>query len=249
MIEAISLEKTYGLFQALKNLSFKVEKGQIVGFLGPNGAGKTTTMKILTGFYPPSSGEAIIDSYSVTKQPEEVKKRIGYLPETPPLYPEMTVESFLKFILELKKVPKALRKDRLGWALEKCGLKDRRKSVISTLSKGFRQRVGLAQAVIHQPAIIILDEPTVGLDPLQIIEIRDLIQSFRGDHTVLLSTHILSEVTATCERAIIINAGHIVHEQALKDLSEKKSLEEVFLEVISKDSFESNSSGQNLSVA
>ncbi|PIR22398.1 MAG: MFS transporter [Deltaproteobacteria bacterium CG11_big_fil_rev_8_21_14_0_20_45_16] len=249
MIEAISIEKTYGLFQALKNLSFKVEKGQIVGFLGPNGAGKTTTMRILAGFYPPSSGEAIIDSYSVTRQPEEVKKRIGYLPETPPLYPEMTVESFLKFILELKKVSKALRKDRLGWALEKCGLKDRRKSVISTLSKGFRQRVGLAQAVIHQPSVIILDEPTVGLDPLQIMEIRDLIQSFRGDHTVLLSTHILSEVTATCERAIIINAGHIVHEQALKDMSEKKSLEEIFLEVISKDSFESNSGGQSLSVA
>jgi len=250
MIEAKSLEKKYGLFTALSNVSFSVNKGEIVGFLGPNGAGKTTTMRILTGYYLPTSGDALIDGFSVVTNPMEVKKRIGYLPETPPLYPEMTVLSYLKFILEIKKIKKNLRKDYLEWALEKCGLKDRRRSVISTLSKGFRQRVGLAQAVIHRPSVIILDEPTVGLDPLQIIEIRELIQDFRKDHTVLLSTHILSEVTATCERAVIIHSGKIVHEQAIKDLSEKKSLEEIFLEVISRDNFGSNQvQNKDLSVA
>jgi ABC-2 type transport system ATP-binding protein len=238
MIEARSIEKSYGNFKALSNVSFKVEKGEIVGFLGPNGAGKTSTMRILTGFYPPTSGAAFIDGVSVTKNPAQIKTKIGYLPETPPLYPEMTVQSYLKFVTELKKVKKAERKNSLEWALEKCGLKDRRRSVISTLSKGFRQRVGLAQAVIHKPPVIILDEPTVGLDPLQIIEIRDLIQDFKKEHTVLLSTHVLSEVTATCERAIIIKNGRIVHEQAIKDLSEKQSLEQVFLDVISKDDFD-----------
>ncbi|MBN8555522.1 MAG: ABC transporter ATP-binding protein [Deltaproteobacteria bacterium] len=235
MIKAENLTKTYGPYTALHNVSFEIQKGEIVGFLGANGAGKTTTMRILTGFYQPTSGTASIDGFSVTEQPDEVKKRIGYLPELPPLYPEMTVESYLEFVLELKKVPKQFRKQNLEWALEKCGLLDRRRSIISTLSKGYRQRVGIAQAVIHKPAVIILDEPTVGLDPLQIIEIRKLIHSFSNEHTVLLSTHILSEVTATCQRAIIINLGHIVHEQKIQDLSEKKSLEEVFLEVISKD--------------
>ena len=235
MIKVDNLTKTYGPYTALHNVSFEIKKGEIVGFLGANGAGKTTTMRILTGFYQPTSGTASIDGFSVTEQSDEVKKRIGYLPELPPLYPEMTVQSYLEFVLELKKVPKASRKQNLEWALEKCGLSDRRQSIISTLSKGYRQRVGVAQAVIHKPAVIILDEPTVGLDPLQIIEIRKLIQSFSGEHTVLLSTHILSEVTATCQRAIIINLGHIVHEQKIQDLSEKKSLEEVFLEVISKD--------------
>jgi len=249
MIEAIGIEKKYGLFTALSNLSFKVEKGEILGFLGPNGAGKTSTMRILTGFYPPSAGDALIDGHSVLKAPEEVKKRIGYLPETPPLYPEMTVKGFLKFILEIKQVPKADRKDRLEWALEKCGLKDRARSVIGNLSKGFRQRVGLAQAVIHRPPVIILDEPTVGLDPLQILEIRHLIQEFQSEHTVLLSTHILSEVTAVCQRALIIRSGRIVHEQNIRDLSEKKSLEEVFLEVISKQDFETERAHSNLSVA
>lgn len=249
MIEVKNLEKKYGLFTALQGVSFKVEKGEILGFLGPNGAGKTSTMRILTGYYPPTEGEAFIDGFSVTKQVGEVKKRIGYLPETPPLYPEMSVQSYLEFVLELKKVPRSERKSKLEWALEKCGLQHRRRSVIGTLSKGYRQRVGLAQAIIHRPPVIILDEPTVGLDPLQILEIRELIQSFRGEHTVMLSTHILSEVTATCERALIIHGGRIVHEQSIKELSEKKSLEEVFLEVIAKDNFSSDTLNPKISLA
>lgn len=249
MIEATHLTKRYGLFTALSDVSFKIEKGEIVGFLGPNAAGKTTTMRILTGFYPPSSGEAKIDQCSVTHEVEEVKKRIGYLPETPPLYPEMTVEQYLKFVLELKKVRRKKRKQNLEWALEKCSLKDRRRSVIDTLSKGYRQRVGLAQAIIHEPAVIILDEPTSGLDPIQIIQIRDLIQELKGEHTILLSTHILSEVNATCERAIMIHRGHIVHEQSLKEMSDKKSLEEIFLEVVAKDNIAQGQSDIKISAA
>ncbi len=248
MIKVDHLTKSYGPFVALRDVSFEVQKGEIVGFLGANGAGKTTTMRILTGFYKPTSGSAWIAGHSVVDEPMEVKKNIGYLPETPPVYPEMSVESYLKFVLELKKVPASQRKLNLEWALEKCGLKDRRRSVIGNLSKGYRQRVGLAQAVIHKPPVIVLDEPTVGLDPLQIIEIRKLIQSFSGEHTVLLSTHILTEVTAVCQRAIIVHNGKIAHEQNLKDMSGKKSLEEIFLDVISKDiSIDPNPS--NLSVA
>ena len=235
MIKASHLTKSYGTFKALQDVSFEVQTGEIVGFLGANGAGKTTTMRILTGFYQPTSGQAWVAGHSVTENPEEVKRNIGYLPETPPLYTEMTVQSYLSFVLELKKTPKADRPQLLEWALEKCGLKDRRNSIISNLSKGYRQRVGLAQAVIHKPPVIILDEPTVGLDPIQIIEIRNLIKEFAGAHTVLLSTHILSEVTAVCQRAIIVHRGRIAHEQSIKDLSAKKSLEEVFLEVIAKD--------------
>lgn len=250
MIEVENLEKSYGPNKALDSVSFTVNKGEILGFLGPNGAGKTTTMRILTGYYPPTAGRASVAGYDVQKEADQVRKNIGYLPETPPVYPEMTVESYLKFITELKAVKSSERKDRVEWALEKCGLKERRKSLIQSLSKGFRQRVGIAQAVIHKPPVIILDEPTVGLDPLQIIEIRDLIQEFKNEHTLMLSTHILSEVTATCERALIIKNGRLVHEQKLQDLSEKKSLEEVFLEVISKDSFDhSAASDENASVA
>jgi len=234
-ITVLNLEKQYGLNTALHGVSFNVPEGEIVGFLGPNGAGKTTTMRILTGYYLPTKGDAKIAGYSVLKNSDEVRKRIGYLPETPPLYPEMTVQSYLQFVLELKGVKKKLRKENLEWALESCGLAHKRHSVISTLSKGFRQRVGLAQAIVHKPPVIILDEPTVGLDPLQIQEVRKLIQSFRGKHTVLLSTHILSEVTANCQRAIIIHRGRIIHEQAISDLSDKQSLEEVFLSVVTKD--------------
>lgn len=235
MITASHLHKTYGPFTALQDVSFEINKGEIVGFLGANGAGKTTTMRLLTGFYKPTSGSASIAGFSVADQPMEVKKNIGYLPETPPLYPEMTVQEYLKFVLQLKRVEKSARTTHLEWALQKCGLSDRRNSIISTLSKGYRQRVGIAQAVIHKPPVIILDEPTVGLDPLQIIEIRNLIREFAGEHTVLLSTHILSEVTAICQRTIIIHRGRIVHEQQIKEISERKSLEEVFLEVIAKD--------------
>jgi ABC-2 type transport system ATP-binding protein len=249
MIKVTHLTKTYGPFTALSDVSFEVQTGEIVGFLGANGAGKTSTMRILAGFYQPTSGQAWVAGHSVVDQPMEVKKSIGYLPETPPLYPEMTVEAYLSFVLELKKTNRKDRPALLEWALEKCGLKDRRNSIISNLSKGFRQRVGLAQAVIHKPPVIILDEPTVGLDPLQIIEIRNLIREFAGAHTVLLSTHILSEVTAVCQRAIIIHRGRIAHEQAIKDLSAKKSLEELFLEVIAKDVAHEADRKNNLSVA
>lgn len=235
MIKAENLTKSYGPFQALQNVSFEIQKGEIVGFLGVNGAGKTTTMRILTGFYQPTSGQAWIAGHSVIDDPSGVKKSIGYLPETPPLYPEMTVESYLKFVLELKRTPKSKRREQIDWVMEKCGLTERRSSIIGNLSKGYRQRVGLAQAVVHRPPVIILDEPTVGLDPVQIIEIRKLVKEFAGEHTVLLSTHILSEVTATCQRAIIVHRGKITHEQRIQDLSQKKSLEEVFLEVITKD--------------
>jgi len=255
MIEAQKLEKFYGLHRALHEVSFKVNQGEIVGFLGPNGAGKTTTMRILTGFYKPSAGEAFIDGMSVTKEPEEVKKRIGYLPETPPLYPEMSVEAYLKFVFQIKNLRRKkadsthTESDSIEWAMEKCGLKDRRRSVIGTLSKGFRQRVGIAQAIIHRPPVIILDEPTVGLDPVQIREIRDLVSSFSGEHTVLLSTHTLSEVTAVCGRVLILSNGRVVHDQAVRDLSTKKTLEEVFLEVISKDVTERSHSDAIHSVA
>lgn len=235
MIEVNHLTKVYGHFPALNDISFKIAQGEIVGFLGPNGAGKTTTMRILTGFYPPTTGTAFVAGHSVTEHPEKVKAEIGYLPETPPLYFEMTVESYLKFVSEIKKVPSSLMKSNLEWALEKCGLKERRKSIIGNLSKGYRQRVGLAQAIIHKPKVIILDEPTVGLDPLQILEIRDLIKSFAGEHTVMLSTHILSEVMASCDRAIMIHRGRIVEDLSLKDGAKKKSLEEIFIETITKD--------------
>ncbi len=234
-IEAFQLEKQYGLNTALHGVSFQVPEGEVVGFLGPNGAGKTTTMRILTGYYLPTKGDAKIAGYSVTSQIDEVRKRIGYLPETPPLYPEMTVGSFLEFVLELKGVKKTERKENLDWALQSCGLTEKRKHVIGTLSKGYRQRVGLAQAIVHKPSVIILDEPTVGLDPLQIQEVRKLIQSFKGKHTVLLSTHILSEVTASCQRAVIIHRGRIIHQQTISDLSDKQSLEELFLSVVTKD--------------
>lgn len=232
MIEVENLSKRYGDFYALSQLSFNVKKGEILGFLGPNGAGKTSTMRILTAYYEPTEGRVSVAGFDVRRQANEVKKRIGYLPETPPLYPEMTVESYLRFIMELKKLERQKRRDQLEWALEKCGLKDRRRSVIATLSKGYRQRVGLAQAIIHKPPVIILDEPTVGLDPVQIVEIRELIQSFRHEHTLMLSTHILSEVTASCDRALMINHGKIVHEESLSDDSGRRSLEEVFLEVM-----------------
>jgi ABC-2 type transport system ATP-binding protein len=237
MIRAEGLEKSYGLHTALHQVSFEVTRGEVVGFLGPNGAGKTTTMRILTGFYKPSAGDAFIDGKSVRKETEEVRKRIGYLPETPPLYREMSVESYLKFVFDLKtlRLPKRQsKKEAVEWALQKCGLLERRKSVIENLSKGFKQRVGIAQAIIHRPPVIILDEPTVGLDPIQIREIRDLIASLKGEHTILLSTHTLSEVTAVCSRALILSMGRIVHDQSINDLSEKKSLEEVFFEMVSK---------------
>ena len=209
MIKVEGVSKRYGSTRAVRNISFEVERGEIVGFLGPNGAGKTTTMRILTGFLPPTEGTAKVAGYDILEQPLEVKKRIGYLPENPPVYPEMDVESYLRFVARLKGVPTSEIQPRLESSLERVSIGHVRSKLIGKLSKGYRQRVGLAQALIHSPDVLILDEPTVGLDPKQIIEVRELIKSLAGEHTIILSTHILSEVASTCNRIIIINEGKI----------------------------------------
>jgi ABC-2 type transport system ATP-binding protein len=210
MIEAVQLTKFYDRNAALTEVSFQVNKGEILGFLGPNGAGKTTTMRILTGFIPPSSGTARVAGFDILTQSMEVRKRIGYMPENPPLYNEMTVSSFLKFISRLKRVPKSKEKQRMDYVIQKCSLETVHRRLIGHLSRGFRQRVGLAQALIQDPQVLILDEPTIGLDPSQIIEIRQLIRGLAGEHTVILSSHILPEVEQTCGRVVIINKGKII---------------------------------------
>jgi ABC-2 type transport system ATP-binding protein len=220
MIEAIHLTKVYDNTPAVTDVSFTVEKGEILGFLGPNGAGKTTTMRVLTGFLPPTSGSAKVAGFDILKDSLEVRKRIGYMPENPPLYNEMTVSSFLKFIARIKRVPKSKEKQRLDYAIDRCSLESVSGRLIGHLSRGFRQRVGLAQALIHDPEVLILDEPTIGLDPTQIIEIRQLIKGLAGAHTVILSSHILPEVEQTCGRVVIINKGKIV----ASDTPEKLSL-------------------------
>lgn len=210
MIEAVQLTKVYDNTPAVTDVSFTVEKGEVLGFLGPNGAGKTTTMRVLTGYLPPTSGTAKVAGFDILKESLEVRKRIGYMPENPPLYNEMTVNSFLRFIARIKRVPKSKEKDRLDYVLERCSLQDVSGRLIGHLSRGYRQRVGLAQALIHDPEVLILDEPTIGLDPTQIIEIRQLIKGLAGAHTVILSSHILPEVEQTCGRVVIINKGKIV---------------------------------------
>ncbi|HEY9696310.1 MAG TPA: ABC transporter ATP-binding protein [Trichocoleus sp.] len=210
MIEAEHLSKIYGTTPAIQDVTFSVEKGEILGFLGPNGAGKTTTMRILTGYLPASSGTARIAGCDVHEDSMSVRKRIGYLPETPPLYPDMTVEGFLHFVARIKGVSAGDRPTRVKLAMKRCSLLEKRQVLIRKLSKGFRQRVGIAQAIVHDPPAIILDEPTVGLDPRQIIEVRNLIKSLAGEHTIILSTHILPEVSMTCSRVAIINRGQIV---------------------------------------
>jgi ABC-2 type transport system ATP-binding protein len=209
VIEVDHLTKQYGSFTAVDNISFEVGKGEIVGFLGPNGAGKTTTMRVLTCFLPASQGTARIAGFDIFEEPLEVKKRIGYLPELPPLYPDMRVEAYLDFVANIKGVSKSEKPGRIVEVLEQCGLKDRARQLIGQLSKGYRQRVGLAQAIIHNPDVIIMDEPTSGLDPNQIIEVRNLIRTLAKERTVILSTHILPEVEMTCDRVIIINHGKI----------------------------------------
>jgi len=204
------LTKAYGPVTAVDHVSFSVNEGEILGFLGPNGAGKTTTMRILTGFMPATSGTARIAGFDVTTDSLAVRRHIGYLPETPPLYPDMTVESYLDFVLRIKNVPGEKRRARISEAIEKTNLGDKRTELIKRLSRGYKQRVGLAQALVHDPLVIILDEPTVGLDPKQIIEVRHLIKSLAGTHTIILSTHILPEVSMTCDRVVIINKGKIV---------------------------------------
>jgi len=209
MIKVERLTKRYGPTLAVKDITFEVEKGEIVGFLGPNGAGKTTTMRILTGFLPPTSGTASVAGYDVLEEPLEVKKRIGYLPETPPLYPEMAVEGYLDFVGRLKGIASADVSGRIENVVDKCSLGDVRGKLIAQLSKGYRQRVGLAQALIHDPDVLILDEPTAGLDPKQISEVRQLIHQLSGEHTIILSTHILPEVQTIASRIIIISDGKL----------------------------------------
>lgn len=209
MIEVKDLTKFYGPKKAIDNVSFAVEKGEILGFLGPNAAGKTTTMRIITCFMPATAGTATVAGFDVFDDSREVRRRIGYLPEHPPLYNEMTVEYYLDFTGTIRDLDGAKRKRRIGEVVERCGLRDVRKEIIGRLSKGFRQRVGLAQALVHDPEVLILDEPTIGLDPKQIIEVRQMIKELGGDHTIILSTHILPEVSMTCGRVVIINEGTI----------------------------------------
>src|SRR5207244_3512143 len=221
MIKVEGLTKRYARTVAVDDISFEVEKGQIVGFLGPNGAGKTTTMRVLTCFLPPTAGKATVADFDVTEHPLEVKKRIGYLPETPPLYPEMEVIEYVTFVGKLKGVPKADLAKRVDEVIERCAVGDVREKLISKLSKGYRQRVGLAQAIIHNPDVLILDEPTAGLDPKQIIETRELIKDLAGTHTIILSTHILSEVEHSCERVVIINKGKLVATDSVANLTSR----------------------------
>jgi ABC-2 type transport system ATP-binding protein len=210
VIEVQHLTKRYGPFTAVDDVSFKAERGEILGFLGPNGAGKTTTMRILTGYMPPTDGRAVVAGYDVLDQPIEAKRRTGYLPETPPLYPDMTVRDYLEFCARIKGVPRAGRKARIDTVMGRTRIADMASRHCGKLSKGYKQRVGLAQALLHNPDVLILDEPTAGLDPKQIIETRQLIKELGGDHTVILSTHILPEVSQTCQRVVIINKGRVV---------------------------------------
>jgi ABC-2 type transport system ATP-binding protein len=232
MIKVEGLTKKYGRTTAVNNISFEVQKGDIVGFLGPNGAGKTTTMRVLTCFLPPTEGHVSVAGFDVQKQPLEVKKRIGYLPETPPLYPEMEVDEYLLFAGRIKGVLSRDVGRRVSEVIERCALGDVRSKLISKLSKGYRQRVGLAQALIHNPDVLILDEPTAGLDPKQIIETRKLIHGLSGEHTIILSTHILPEVSSTCRRVIIINQGHLEAIDTPENLTARlQGNETVFAEV------------------
>ncbi|MER3514854.1 MAG: MFS transporter, partial [Chloroflexota bacterium] len=220
MIEVRGLTKYYADYPAIQDLNFHAEPGEIVGFLGPNGAGKTTTMRILTGYMPPSEGTAIVAGYDVFKQSLEARRHIGYMPETVPLYNEMTVWDYLDYMARLRGVRNAdQREEQIEEALELCNLTDRADSVIGHLSKGYRQRVGLAQALVHKPTVLILDEPTIGLDPRQVREVRELIRGLGRERTVLLSTHILSEASQVCNRIVVINKGRIVAEDMLERLT------------------------------
>ncbi|HET6845475.1 MAG TPA: ABC transporter ATP-binding protein, partial [Anaerolineales bacterium] len=219
MIRVEGLTKDYGPRRAVANLSFEAKQGEVVGFLGPNGAGKTTTMRILTGYMPPTEGSAQVAGFDVVDESMEVRKRVGYLPETVPLYTDMTTLEYLTFMADLRRLPEAA--DRAYEALEMVGMDSRANSYISSLSKGMRQRIGLAQALIHQPEVLILDEPTIGLDPAQVVEVRNLIRDMGKQRTVLLSTHILSEAQQICDRVLIINKGHIIAEDTPQNLQSR----------------------------
>ena len=231
MIEVEGLSKRFGDLLAVDDISFRVQPGEVVGFLGPNGAGKTTTMRVVTGFLPPSSGTAVVCGKNIVTEPLEARRAIGYLPETPPLYPEMRVRDYLRYTAAIKDVPRRDQGERVNHAAEACGLEDVLDRVIHTLSRGYRQRVGLAQAIVHDPKVLILDEPTSGLDPVQIVEIRNLIRNLAAEagRTVVLSTHILPEVEAICQRVLLISQGRIRVDGTLEDVTRDGSLEEVFL--------------------
>lgn len=238
VIDVRGLSKRYGDFEAVSELSFEIGEGEVVGFLGPNGAGKTTTMRMLTGFIPPTNGVIRIAGADIFSEGLDARRAIGYLPETPPLYPEMTPAGYIDFVAKLKDVPRAKRKDAVLRALTRCGLLDVSGREIRQLSKGFRQRVGLAQAIVHEPKVLILDEPTVGLDPIQIREIRALIRDLAatGGQTILLSTHILAEVEIICQRAILLHHGRKVLDQPLSEIvADGRSLEEVFTRVMTRE--------------
>ena len=232
MIEVQHLTKRYGRVTAVDDVSFRVERGEILGFLGPYGAGKTTTMRILTGYMPATEGRAVVAGYDVFEQPLEAKRRTGYLPEAPPLYPEMTVCEYLGFVARIKGVPRSQRRSRIASVMERVRIADVADRHCGKLSKGYRQRVGLAQALIHNPEVLILDEPTAGLDPKQIIETRQLIKGLAGDHTVVLSTHILPEVAQTCQRVLIINRGRLVASDTPENLTARlKGAETMYVQV------------------
>ena len=221
MIEVQNLTKRYGPTLAVSDVSFAVEKGGILGFLGPNGAGKTTTMRVITGFLPPTEGKVQVAGFDVVEQPLEAKRRTGYLPETPPVYPDMRVDEYLAFVARIKGLPRREIRQRLDEVTEKCAIGDERRRQIGKLSRGYRQRVGLAQALIHNPEVLVLDEPTAGLDPKQIIETRELIKNLAGQHTVVLSTHILPEAAKTCQRVVVINEGKVVAVGAPEELTRR----------------------------
>jgi ABC-2 type transport system ATP-binding protein len=221
MIEVQNLTKRYGPTLAVSDVSFAVEKGGVLGFLGPNGAGKTTTMRVITGYLPPTEGTVRVAGFDVVEQPLEAKRRTGYLPETPPVYPDMRVDEYLAFVARIKGLPRREIKQRLDEIVEKCSIGEVRRRQIGKLSKGYRQRVGLAQALIHNPEVLVLDEPTAGLDPKQIIETRELIKNLAGQHTVILSTHILPEAAKTCQRVVVINEGKVVAVGAPEELTRR----------------------------
>jgi ABC-2 type transport system ATP-binding protein len=234
MIEVRNLTKRFGDLLAVDQVSFTAQKGEIVGFLGPNGAGKTTTMRVITGFLPATSGTVKVEGFDIFDDAHEVRKRIGYLPENPPLYSDMTVTSYLEFVGRIKGLSRAALPEATDRVLQRCGLTDMTRRVLGHLSKGYRQRVGLAQALIHNPDVLVLDEPTIGLDPRQIREIRGLIQELSGQRTVILSTHILQEVVQICQKVVIINDGRVAVEDQIENLTRDMPLEEVFMRYISR---------------
>lgn len=235
MLKVKNLVKKYDKFTAVNDISFEIDKGEILGFLGPNGAGKSTTMNIISGYIMATSGNVLIGDYNIAERPIDAKKLIGYLPENPPLYLDMKVREYLKFVVELKKVKKEDRKAEVDRVISLTGLDEVKDRIIRNLSKGYKQRVGIAQAIVGNPDLVILDEPTVGLDPNQIIEIRNLIKSLKNEHTVIISTHILSEVEMLCDKVVIINKGEIKADDKLENLTKDKSLEEVFVELTNQE--------------